>query len=82
MYNQRVSVFNKEFIHVTGYQVYSLVTVYKELGASVDSEYPMIWLVHLLGIQMCGFTYNDILIKVFTGSFQCLVCTFTWPDQI
>lgn len=77
MYNQCVSLFNKDFIHVTGYQVYSLVTVYKELGASVDSEYPMIWLVHSLGIQMCGLSYNDILIKVFTGSFQYLVCTFT-----
>lgn len=68
---------DKDFIHVTGYQVYSLVTVYKELGASVDSEYPMIWLVHSLGIQMCGLSYNDILIKVFTGSFQYLVCTIT-----
>lgn len=77
MYNQRVSLFNKDFIHVTGYQVYSLVKVYKELGASLDFEYPMIWLVHSLGIQMYGLSYSDILIKVFTGNFQCLVCTFT-----
>lgn len=69
--------FQQRFYPRNGLQVYSLVKVYKELGASVDSEYPMIWLVHSLGIQMCGLSYNDILIKVFTGNFQYLVCTIT-----
>lgn len=30
----------------------------------------MIWLVHSLGIQMCGLSHNDILIKVFKEAFN------------
>lgn len=82
MYNQHVTSSNKDYIHVTSYIHWS--QFFKDLGTLLNSEYPIIRLVHSLGIQLCGFTYkySDILIKVFIGKFQYCHERNTWYAQL